>query len=47
MADTVRKLQTFQQHVEERMRQELGTLPARVRLVEPSTIPICRTRGLG
>jgi hypothetical protein len=37
MADTVRKLQTFQQHVEERMRQELGIRP-RVRLVEPKTI---------
>ncbi len=38
MADTVRKLQGFQQHVEERMRQELGIRP-RVRLVEPKTIP--------
>jgi phenylacetate-CoA ligase len=38
MADTVRKLQGFQQHVEERMRQELGIRP-RVRLVEPRTVP--------
>jgi phenylacetate-CoA ligase len=38
LADTVRKLQAFQQHVEERMRQELGIRP-RVRLVEPRTIP--------
>jgi phenylacetate-CoA ligase len=37
-ADTVRKVQAFQQHVEERMRQELGIRP-RVRLVEPKTIP--------
>jgi phenylacetate-CoA ligase len=37
-ADTVRKLQAFQLHVEERMRQELGIRP-RVRLVEPRTIP--------
>ena len=38
MADTVRKLQSFQHNVEERMRQELGIRP-RVRLVEPKTIP--------
>jgi phenylacetate-CoA ligase len=37
-ADTVRKLQGFQQHVEERMRQELGIRP-RVRLVEPRSMP--------
>jgi phenylacetate-CoA ligase len=37
-ADTVRKLQAFQQQVEGRMRQELG-IRARVRLVEPRTIP--------
>jgi phenylacetate-CoA ligase len=40
-SDAVRKLQGFQHHVEERMRQELGIRP-RVRLVEPKTIP----RGL-
>lgn len=38
MSDTVRKLQSFQRHVEERLRQELGVRP-RVRLVEPRTIP--------
>jgi phenylacetate-CoA ligase len=38
MADTVRKLQAFQHHVEERMRQELGIRP-RVRLVEPKSVP--------
>jgi phenylacetate-CoA ligase len=38
MADTVRKLQSFEQQVEERMRQELGIRP-RVRLVEPKTVP--------
>ncbi|NLO27502.1 MAG: phenylacetate--CoA ligase [Actinobacteria bacterium] len=37
-SDAVRKLQSFQQHVEERLRQELGIRP-RVRLVEPKTIP--------
>jgi len=37
-SDAVRKLQGFQQHVEERLRQELGIRP-RVRLVEPKTIP--------
>jgi phenylacetate-CoA ligase len=36
--DAVRKLQGFQEHVEERLRQELGVRP-RVRLVEPKTIP--------
>jgi phenylacetate-CoA ligase len=36
--DAVRKLQGFQNHVEERLRQELGIRP-RVRLVEPKTIP--------
>ena len=40
-SDAVRKLQGFQHHVEERLRQELGIRP-RVRLVEPKTIP----RGL-
>jgi phenylacetate-CoA ligase len=39
MADTVRKLQSFQREVEERMRQELGIRP-RVRLVEPRTVPV-------
>jgi phenylacetate-CoA ligase len=43
MADTVRKLQGFQQHVEERMRQELGIRP-RVRLVEPRTVPVGELR---
>jgi phenylacetate-CoA ligase len=38
LPDTVRKLQGFQQHVEERLRRELGVRP-RVRLVEPRTIP--------
>jgi phenylacetate-CoA ligase len=38
MTDTVRRLQTFQHQVEERMRQELGIRPG-VRLVEPKTIP--------
>jgi phenylacetate-CoA ligase len=38
LPDAVRKLQGFQQHVEERLRQELGIRP-RVRLVEPKTIP--------
>lgn len=37
-SDAVRKLQSFQQHVEERLRRELGIRP-RVRLVEPKTIP--------
>lgn len=37
-SDAVRKLQAFQGHVEERLRQELGLRP-RVRLVEPKTIP--------
>lgn len=37
-SDAVRKLQGFQRHVEERLRQELGIRP-RVRLVEPKTIP--------
>jgi phenylacetate-CoA ligase len=37
-SDTVRKLQAFQRHVEERMRQELGIRP-RVRLVEPRSLP--------
>ena len=36
--DAVRKLQAFQHHVEERLRQELGIRP-RVRLVEPKSIP--------
>ncbi len=36
-SDTVRKLQDFQGHVEERMRQELGIRP-RVRLVEPRSL---------
>jgi phenylacetate-CoA ligase len=36
--DAVKKLQGFQHHVEERLRQELGIRP-RVRLVEPKTIP--------
>jgi phenylacetate-CoA ligase len=43
MADTVRKLQSFQQQVEERMRQELGIRP-RVRLVEPKTVPVEQLR---
>jgi len=38
LPDAVRKLQAFQSHVEERLRQELGIRP-RVRLVEPKTIP--------
>jgi phenylacetate-CoA ligase len=38
LPDAVRKLQGFQHHVEERLRQELGIRP-RVRLVEPKTIP--------
>jgi phenylacetate-CoA ligase len=38
LPDAVRKLQGFQRHVEERLRQELGIRP-RVRLVEPRTIP--------
>ncbi len=37
-SDAVRRLQSFQHHVEERLRQELGIRP-RVRLVEPRTIP--------
>jgi phenylacetate-CoA ligase len=37
-SDAVRKLQGFQHHVEECLRQELGIRP-RVRLVEPKTIP--------
>jgi len=36
--DAVKKLQGFQHHVEERLRQELGIRP-QVRLVEPKTIP--------
>ncbi len=43
MADTVRKLQSFQRDVEERMRQELGIRP-RVRLVEPRTVPADQLR---
>ena len=38
LSDAVKKLQGFQHHVEERLRQELGIRP-RVRLVEPKTIP--------
>jgi len=38
LPDAVKKLQGFQRHVEERLRQELGIRP-RVRLVEPKTIP--------
>jgi len=38
LPDAVRKLQAFQYHVEERLRQELGIRP-RVRLVEPKTVP--------
>jgi phenylacetate-CoA ligase len=38
LPDAVRKLQGFQHHLEERLRQELGIRP-RVRLVEPKTIP--------
>jgi phenylacetate-CoA ligase len=38
LPDAVKKLQGFQHHVEERLRQELGIRP-RVRLVEPKTIP--------
>jgi phenylacetate-CoA ligase len=38
LPDAVRKLQGFQHHVEERLRQELGIRP-RVRLVEPKSIP--------
>jgi phenylacetate-CoA ligase len=38
LPDAVKKLQAFQRHVEERLRQELGIRP-RVRLVEPKTIP--------
>jgi phenylacetate-CoA ligase len=37
LPDAVRKLQGFQEHVEERLRQELGIRP-RVRLVEPRSI---------
>lgn len=37
-SDTVRRLQGFQRHVEERMRQELGIRP-RVRLLEPRSLP--------
>lgn len=44
LPDAVRKLQGFQQHVEERLRQELGIRP-RVRLVEPKSIP--RGPGVG
>ena len=40
--DAVKKLMGFQEHVEEKLRQELGIRP-RVRLVEPRTIP--RTTG--
>ncbi len=36
--DAVKKLMGFQEHVEEKLRQELGIRP-RVRLVEPRTIP--------
>ena len=36
--DAVKKLMGFQSHVEDRLRQELG-IRARVRLVEPKTIP--------
>lgn len=38
LPDAVRKLQAFQHHVEERLRQELGIRP-RVRLVEPKSLP--------
>jgi phenylacetate-CoA ligase len=38
LPDAVRKLQGFQKHVEDRLRQELGIRP-RVRLVEPRSIP--------
>ncbi|MCL5736070.1 MAG: phenylacetate--CoA ligase [Actinobacteria bacterium] len=38
LPDAVKKLMRFQEHVEERLRQELGVRP-RVRLVEPRTIP--------
>jgi phenylacetate-CoA ligase len=38
LPDAVRKLQGFQEHIEERLRQELGVRP-RVRLVEPRSIP--------
>lgn len=38
LPDAVRRLQSFQEHVEERLRQELGVKP-RVRLVESRTIP--------
>jgi phenylacetate-CoA ligase len=37
-SDAVRRLQAFQEHVEERLRQELGIRP-RVRFMEPRTIP--------
>jgi phenylacetate-CoA ligase len=37
-SDAVKKLMGFQEHVEEKLRQELGIRP-RVRLVEPRTIP--------
>ena len=42
--DAVRRLQGFQHHVEERLRQELGVRP-RVRLVEPRTIARHKERG--
>jgi phenylacetate-CoA ligase len=38
LPDAVKKLMGFQEHVEEKLRQELGIRP-RVRLVEPRTIP--------
>jgi phenylacetate-CoA ligase len=38
LSDAVKQLQAFQEHVEEKLRQELGMRP-RVRLVEPRTIP--------
>jgi phenylacetate-CoA ligase len=41
-SDAVKELMGFQEHVEEKLRQELGIRP-RVRLVEPRTIP----RGAG
>ncbi len=44
LSDAVKKLMGFQEHVEERLRQELGIRP-RVRLVEPRTIP--RDGGAG
>lgn len=44
LPDAVKKLQGFQEHVEERLRQELGIRP-RVRLVEPRTIPCQAAHG--